>query len=67
MKFIEMKKLLPKIDVSLIIFSGFSQTINQYVPGNIKPISGAYVEGYNRTLPNNTNIDNYSTYGNNNP
>lgn len=62
-----MKKTLLTIAICLIGFSGFSQTRNQYVPGYIKPSTGTYVEGYNRTLPNNTNIDNYSTYGNTNP
>ena len=28
---------------------------------------GTYVEGYQRTAPNNTNLDNYSTRGNVNP
>ncbi len=60
--FSKMKKTLLTIVVCLIGFTGFSQTRNQYVPGYIKPSTGTYVEGYNRTLPNNTNIDNYSTF-----
>lgn len=28
---------------------------------------GTYVQGYERTAPNNTNTDNYSTRGNTNP
>ena len=28
---------------------------------------GTYVQGYERTAPNNTNLDNYSTRGNVNP
>ena len=29
--------------------------------------NGTFVEGYERTAPNNTNLDNYSTKGNTNP
>lgn len=57
-----MKKLTLTIAFCLLGYIGFSQTstyVNPYTKKN-----GTYVEGYNRTTPNNTNIDNYSTQGN---
>ena len=62
-----MKKTFLTLSLCFIGFASFSQTRNQFVPGYYKPSTGAYVQGYNRTLPNNTNTDNYSTYGNSNP
>ena len=60
-----MKKLAFALSFSLIGFLGYSQTstyVNPYVKKN-----GTVIEGYNKTLPNNTNINNYSTQGNTNP
>lgn len=60
-----MKKLAFTLAFSLVGYWGFSQTstyVNPYVKKN-----GTLAEGYNKTLPNNTNIDNYSTQGNSNP
>lgn len=60
-----MKKLFITVTFCLLGYLGFSQTstyVNPYTKKN-----GTYVEGYNRTTPNNTNIDNYSTQGNSNP
>lgn len=60
-----MKKLSFTLAFSIISYLGFSQTstyVNPYIKQN-----GTLVEGYHRTLPNNTNTDNYSTQGNSNP
>lgn len=60
-----LKKLTLTLAFSLIGFIGFSQTstyVNPYVKQN-----GTVVQGYQRTMPNNTNTDNYSTQGNSNP
>jgi hypothetical protein len=60
-----MKKLTFTIAFCLFGYIGFSQAstyVNPYVKKN-----GTVVEGYNRTLPNNTNLNNYSTQGNTNP
>ena len=39
---------------------------NAYINGYYRK-NGTYVSGYNRTKPNSTKIDNYSTKGNINP
>ena len=65
-----MKKLLI---TSIILFAGLSakaQNFNSnstWTNGYYKPSTGQYVDGYQRTTPNSTNYDNYSTYGNTNP
>lgn len=55
---------------SFMFISGivFSQTNSRsiYQQGYSKPSTGNYVQGYNKTVSNNTNRDNYSTSGNTN-
>lgn len=56
--------------LSSLVFIAKSQTYNNnstYVNGYYKPSTNTYVNGYNKTKSNNTNWDNYSTQGNNNP
>lgn len=43
-------------------FAHADQWVNGYARSN-----GTYVQGYERTSPNNTRLDNYSTQGNTNP
>ena len=60
-----MKKLALTFAFSFIGYLGFAQTstyVNPYTKSN-----GTYVEGYQRSLPNHTNTDNFSTQGNSNP
>jgi hypothetical protein len=58
-----MKKLILSFIFSILAFAAFSQTfVNPYTKKN-----GTTVQGYYRTAPNTTNIDNYSTQGNFNP
>jgi len=58
-----MKKLLFILSFIFIGSFAYSQT---YVKGYYKS-NGTYVQGHYKTLPNHTNWDNYSTYGNKNP
>lgn len=44
----------------------FAQAASTYVRGYLKS-NGTYVQGYYRTTPNNTRLDNYSTKGDINP
>lgn len=63
-----MKKLVILFSLfilSTICFCQVNQN-NHYVNGYTKS-NGTYVQGYYRTNPNSTNVDNYSTYPNVNP
>lgn len=46
--------------------TSFAASAQQYVSGYTKA-DGTYVQGYYRSTPNNTKLDNYSTRGNVNP
>lgn len=65
-----MKKLLISIVATIALFSFsttlFAQAASSYVSGYFKK-NGTYVQGYYRTAPNNTRLDNFSTKGNYNP
>lgn len=50
--------------LSSVIFMSIAQA--DYVRGYYRS-NGTYVQGYQKTAPNNTRIDNYSTRGNYNP
>ena len=54
-----MKKIILTIAMALIGVIAFSQT-SEYVNGYPKS-NGTYVQGYYRTVANNTVYDNYST------
>ncbi|MHA8088004.1 hypothetical protein [Aquirufa sp. Wall-65K1] len=60
-----MKKVILSALFGLISHFSFSQG-STYVNPYIKR-DGSTVQGYYKTSPNNTNLDNYSTQGNNNP
>ncbi len=60
-----MKKMILVLAMALISIVTFSQT-SQYVNGYYKS-NGTYVQGYYRTVANNTVYDNYSTKPNVNP
>lgn len=63
-----MKRLLflvPFMFISGIVFSQ-TNTKTTYQQGYIKPSTGTYVQGHYKTVPNNTNRDNFSTTGNTN-
>lgn len=56
-----------KIIVLLLMLSvGSSVLADQYVRGYYRQ-NGTYVNGYHRSSPNSTRLDNYSTRGNVNP
>lgn len=58
-----MKKLI----LTVILFSQFFMIANaEYVGGYIKR-DGTVVNPYNRTMPDNTRVNNYSSQGNYNP
>ena len=58
---------MKKIIVLLLMLSvGSSVLADQYVRGYYRS-NGTYVNGYHRTSPNSTRLDNYSTRGNVNP
>jgi hypothetical protein len=48
--------------ILLTVLADADQYVNGYTKNN-----GTYVEGYNRSSPNSTRIDNYSSKGNSNP
>ncbi len=58
-----MKKLMI---VGILVLFVASAGADQYVNGYTKS-NGTYVEGYNRSSPNSTKVDNYSSKGNSNP
>ncbi len=58
-----MKKIIALTAFLLAAFCSFSQT---YVRGYTRS-NGTYVQPHYRSSPNNTKIDNWSTYGNVNP
>ncbi len=60
-----MKKMIFTLVMALIGVIAFSQNV-QYVNGYTKA-NGTYVQGYYRTVANNTVSDNFSTYPNVNP
>jgi hypothetical protein len=60
-----MKKLFFFIAFLFAAANSFGQS-NVYVSGYTSS-NGTYVQGYNRTAPDNTRNNNYSTIGNNNP
>jgi len=60
-----MKKVILTIAIALIGTVAFAQT-SEYVSGYTKS-NGTYVQGYHRTVANNTVYDNYSTAPNVNP
>jgi hypothetical protein len=51
---------------TLLSFLAFASFADEYVNGYFRK-DGTYVEGYFKSSPNTTNIDNYSTQGNVNP
>ena len=57
-----MKKLL--IAAAMLVCGAAQAQV--YVPGYVRS-DGTYVQGYYRTAPNSTKLDNYSTRGNTNP
>jgi hypothetical protein len=59
-----MKSLL--IALAALLFATAAQAQDQYVNGYYKS-NGTYVQGYYRTAPDNTTLNNYSTQGNVNP
>ena len=65
-----MKRLiLPVRFMALLLFIVFSVAnafADAYVNGHYKK-DGAYVNGYTRSSPDSTNVNNYSTQGNSNP
>ena len=60
-----MKKTFLFIAILFVAANSFAQT-STYVSGYTKS-NGTYVQGYYRTTPNSTRVDNYSTIGNRNP
>lgn len=56
-------KRLATVLIALFAVSAWAQT---YVKPNVTK-DGTYVEGHMRSVPNNTNTDNYGTKGNTNP
>lgn len=58
-----MKKILTLILLAISTISVIAQT---YVQPHYRK-DGTFVEGYYRSEPNNTKLDNYSTQGNTNP
>lgn len=55
-----------KIIVIVALLGAGAAMAQTYVQPHVTK-NGTYVEGYVRTAPNNTNLDNYSTKGNTNP
>jgi len=67
---ITMKKSLFIVSVLVglgMLFSTPVEARTTSVRGYYKPSTGTYVNPHNRTSPNRTKIDNYSTKGNYNP
>lgn len=65
-----MKKILCLsllVAISILAKSQNYNYNNYYQQGYYKPSTGTQVNGYYKTSPNNTNLDNYSTKGNINP
>ena len=60
-----MKKAFLVIVFLFAAANSFAQS-TVYVNGHTKS-NGTYVQGYHRTAPNSTTLDNYSTQGNYNP
>jgi hypothetical protein len=60
-----MKKLLASIAIIFLSLVSFAQGYT-HVSGYTRS-NGTYVQGYYRTLPNDTRNDNWSTIGNTNP
>ncbi len=58
-----MRKILLVAGLLLVASTASAQV---YVQGHYTA-NGTYVQGYERSAPNNTKIDNYSTQGNTNP
>ena len=57
-----MRKFILCLFILATITPAFAEYVNGYYKSN-----GTYVNGYNRTSPNSTKFDNYSTKGNYNP
>jgi hypothetical protein len=60
-----MKKVLA-FALLLLCLAQFTAFADEYVNGYTRS-NGTYVAGYNRSSPNNTQMDNFSTQGNVNP